>query len=192
MKQLINIKELCKRIKHDGKYGRMFWAKEERGHFIISGHYLVRFDELPRDVLVTLFGIFLRLPEMGKTLGFMRGDVISNIETVDYKKIYQPEKQRVKGEVTSLIHDAGDKRIYRVVKFPDRFSFINEDYQKLLVDGHRAAVNGDAPFSPLYFANNDLMIMPMRMTSDNQDISDLLEMLDSPDLVGKEKANGAG
>ena len=170
----INIKELCKQLRADGKHGAVLWTREESKHYLSNRHYAVRFNELPKEVLITLFSIFCKVAEVGETLFSQGGFVVEQPKPVDFSKFYCPEKANINGEKTPYIRDFGDKKFAAVIKFPNRVSFVDEKYMKLAADV-KELKGTDSAFTPLYLADDDLMVLPYRTTDNPNFIIDLIE-----------------
>ncbi len=174
MNSLINTKELCKQLRVDGKHGMVIWTREANEHFISNRHYAVRFHELPRDVMITLFSIFCRLAEVGETLHSHSGRVIDVQKPVDFSKVYCPEKASVTGSKTPYTRDMGRKLFTAVIKFSSHVSYVDEKYIKLANETETIKTT-DSPHAPLYLANDDLMVLPYRTTNPSDFIISLIE-----------------
>ena len=168
MKTKINTNELCKMVRYARSRGRLFWTREERQHFISNGHWLVRFDEVPRDVLVSLFGVFCKIPEVGQTLVTQSGQEVES-KPIDFSKIYQPDKQSVFGEVTPFLKDIGQNQLCRIIKFPEHHVIVDENYFKMAIDYSNPKTQGKGSHYPIYLAGDDLMILPLRYHDEKQD-----------------------
>jgi hypothetical protein len=171
MNSLINTKELCKQIRVSGS---VIWTMEEKQHFISNRHFLVRFDELPREVTIALFSVFCKLPEVGQTFTAFRGSVNDKAESIKYDNIYQPNKQDVEGSKTAFLRDMGRKALASVIKFPTHVSLVDERYMKLAGDSEMVKTTGKSPHAPLYLANNDLLVLPIRVQGDSDLIDGLI------------------
>ncbi|WP_274362723.1 hypothetical protein [Paenibacillus thermotolerans] len=168
MKTKINIKELCKRIRYGRTRGGMVWSREDNRHFITNRHWLVRFDELPREVKIELFSVFCKIPEVGQTLNIFAGQE-SETKPVKYDNIYQPDKQDAIGEVTPFMKEIGEKHFARVLKFPEHFAFNDEDYFKLAEGDSDIKTQGNSPLKPVYLAGGDLLVLPIRVSESGND-----------------------
>jgi hypothetical protein len=172
MNSLINTKELCKRIKSSGT---VIWIREETQHFITNRHFLIRFDELPRDVMIALFSVFCKIPEIRQTLTSHHGGEVINDKPVNVKGFYKPEEQTVEGVRTAYRRVLDEKRKLHatVIKFPDRVAYLDCDYTALVYDGGSIKSMSDHN-QPVYMANGDLIILPYRMQEDDTFINELL------------------
>jgi hypothetical protein len=173
MEKLINSKELCKQIKFYGKHGFMIWAREEKQHFITNRHFLVRYEELPREVLAALFGVFYKIPAEGETINAHFGEVAETQSPIDFTKIYLPDKQNIVGEVTPFTRENENKYRMRVLRFNKRFAYVNENYIKMAADQSNPT-SVDNPLQPVYLAGGNILILPYRYTDDTNLIDDLL------------------
>lgn len=176
MQTKINVKELCKKIQYGRTRGGMIWSREANRHFITNRHWLVRFDELPREVTIALFSVFCKIPEVGQTLNVFAGEE-TNAKPIKYDGIYQPDKQDTAGEVTPFMKDIGRKSLARVIKFPQHFALVDEEYFKLAEDDSDIRTQGSNPHSTIYLAGGDLLILPIRY-GDNGNDKTLRELLE--------------
>lgn len=175
----INTKELCKQLRFDSKNGAVIWTREADRHFISNRHYAVRFEELPKEVLIALFSIFCRLAEAGETLFSQGGRVVDQPKPANFSKIYLPDKADVVGSKTPYIRKMGKKLNAAVIKFSNRVSLVDEKYIKL-ADEADVVKSTDSVYAPMYLANDDLMVLPYR-TTENQDF--ILELIESENLT---------
>ncbi|MDG0053033.1 hypothetical protein MMB75_05020 [Paenibacillus sp. P2(2022)] len=174
MNKELNTKEICKQIKSSGNNGCIIWSRETNQHFVSNRHFLIRFDELPKDVLVSLFSIFFKLPEVGQTLQSVYGEVDEKGTPLNVASIYKPEQQSIEGEVTKYLKEFDEKLLLRVIKFPGHESYINEKYMKMTKDKN-PKVEKNIATVPVYFANGDLILLPVRDTSkEDKKIVDML------------------
>ncbi|MNW47211.1 hypothetical protein D3C74_245360 [compost metagenome] len=165
MTKLLNLKEVSKRINESGKRGVIIWTRDEGGHFISNRHFLLRLTQVPSAILIALFSIFLKVPEIGETLiinfGVIEDPNGKNIKPIDYSKIYKPEAQQLEGQVTSFLKDVDSKTQMRVISFSDQFKFVNEKYMKMADD--KTGKSDSGPFSPIYLADDSLMLLPYKV-----------------------------
>jgi hypothetical protein len=186
LKQLINTKELCKQIRYYGNRNSLIWSREESQHFITNRHFLVRFEEMPNDVLAALFGVFYKLLGIGETVQVQHGTIIDVVKPIDYSKIYQPERPDIEGEFTPFIREFGTKQFGRVIKFPSHYSLINLDYMKLSAADENPKTKDNTPLVPVYLADGNLIVLPYRTTDGNKVIDDLLG---AENQIGKDHSN---
>lgn len=155
----VNTKKLCQQIKRDAKQ-TLLWTRDEQGYHITNRHYMVTFKELPRDVLSTLLGVYLREPEMGQTLKIIYGDYQNNYTYIDHSNIPKSDTAEAEGKITAYMRKYED-RLERVVMVGDRFTLIQEDYAAL-ADGGK--VQGfHAENSPVFLANGMIVVLPIRV-----------------------------
>ncbi|MGG6309830.1 hypothetical protein [Paenibacillus macerans] len=159
----LNHKEIAKQIKASGKHGYLIWSRQKKQHFISNRHFLLNVEEVPSEILISLFAIFLKIPAVGETLvcNFGRVQDEESQKPIKFDQIYMPDKQSIKGQVTPFIKDYGDKISMRIIKFPDRFTYINEQYMKMTSD--REPISTDIAMAPVYFADNSLILLPYRI-----------------------------
>lgn len=172
----LNLKEISKQIKASGKSGSLIWSREEKQHFITNRHFLLRVEEVPSEVLIALFSIFLKVPEKGETLTCYAGKIqdTEKQKPISFEKIYIPEKQNEQGEFAPFIKDLGNKLQARVIQFPGHFAYVNEQYMKMTNDTEPVSTNG--PMTPIYFADRNLILLPYRVheTKDDATLSVLI------------------
>jgi len=176
MENKINIKELCKRIRAGSKSGAIIWSREENRHFISNRHWLVKFDELPREVTIALFSVFCKIPNVGQSFTAQAGVEHEQSSPINFNKIYEPDNQMIIGRATPFIKDLGNKLCARVVSFPDHYSIVNEDYMKLAVDSSEIRTSEKNHNMPVYLAEGDLLILPYR-EQDRGDIKTIKDLL---------------
>ncbi|BBI32344.1 hypothetical protein [Cohnella abietis] len=158
----INIKELCRQIK---KSHNFIWTLKEGVHYLTNRHWAIRYEELPREVLVQLFAIYAEIPEQGKALVYQSGTGVSHMDEVDVKKIFDnASKDQFIGEVTSFIKVSGDLRM-RVIKINGQFIYLNEEYLKILSDIESSQPYGKGQLRPLTFFDNMFLVLPYRTTT---------------------------
>lgn len=161
----MNISEICKRLKAEAK-GNLIWSRQEGKDFITNKHFLLKFDELPRQILVTLFGIYYRLPAVGETIALQCGAEI-NASKVDFSKVYSPDKQTEKGYVTNYIYEMDEKLSLRAIKVEDRHIYVNNVYVKMASSNCKVeSSKGMQP--PIYLKHElgDLIILPYRFSAE--------------------------
>lgn len=167
----MNISEICKRLQAEGK-GHLIWSREKGRDIVSNRHFLLKFDELPRQVLVTLFSIYLRVPQIGETIIMQRGEEVKS--TIDFNKVYTPDKQSEMGNITNFIYEIDRKLSLRAVKIGKHFAYVNNSYAKMAaVDCW--VLSTDGKYAPIYFRHEigDLMILPYRVGPDEGVIIEL-------------------
>jgi len=171
MKSLINTKTLCKQLKKDRS---IIWKREGSTHYITNRMYMVRFEELPADVMTTLFGRFLQIPDDGETLHSINGEVSVPKNGLNFTSVYQPGNAVIEGRVTSYIKNL-DKSQARVIKFNDRFAVVNDEYFKLSEEKNQVFITSDSLMAPMYFANKQLLILPFRIAEESDPIDEIIQ-----------------
>lgn len=171
----MNISEICKQLKIDGKI-HLIWSREDGRDFISNRHYLFRFDELPRQVLVTLFSIYYRIPHIGETIVFQCGQEVKS--KINFGKLYEPDKQCECGSITNFIYEFDKKLSLRVVKIGQSFRYINNAYIRMASSESKVVSNSEI-HSPIYLRHDlgDLMILPYRTTPEEEVILELEEII---------------
>jgi hypothetical protein len=170
----INLKELNKQIK---KSGTLIWTLEKGIHYITNRYWAVKFAELPREVLVQLFSIFIAVPEEGRSLVMTHFGDIENKPAVNIEKIIADAVQGAKtGEVTPFLKEVDSKLRMRVMKFDGFISYVNESYTKIIKNLDDSKPIGRATHMPISFNDNTLIILPFRI-SNGQDIETMNELL---------------
>jgi hypothetical protein len=129
---------------------------------------------LPKDVLVALFGVFYKLPDIGETMHSHIGHIVENAKPIDFSNIYRPEQQELVGEVSPFIREMGPKYFERVLKFQNHYVELNEEYVKMATDQSLPRKKSDSQHEPVYFAEGSLMLLPIRHVKDTKVIDDLL------------------
>lgn len=162
----VNTKALCKLIKQ-GATQMLIWSKTDEGYTVTDRHFMVRFKDVPRDVMSTLLGIFLQTPGEGQSLKIMYGKVQDDCSLVSHKTIPKYEDASVDGKVTTYSKDlAGTKA--KALQFGDSFSLVNEKY--IALSTGTDAKSFGSPYSPIYLEDGAVLVLPYRHTS-----SDLLQ-----------------
>lgn len=162
----VNIKELCKRIKKDSRR-RLIWTLEKDVHYVSNGHWAVRFDNLPRDVLISLFSVFAKIPSEGFSMVTTRWDVEER-PAVSMTKVFRDcESYKSDGTVTNIIIDYG-KEVYRVIKADEYLIKINNEYMSLAEPGSKP-VKCSGRMLPVSFGDNQLIIIPVRNENAKED-----------------------
>lgn len=159
----LNIKGLCKQIKSDKN--SMIWSLRDGCHTITNRHWLIEFDEMPREVLVTLLSVFGEAPEDGMLLqnAHYSDTPLRNVALTDER--WKPVGEGKPATYTSFIHDAGRVGYLRVFKQEDQFIFINENYLQAVGEHFgRENIKCNGYFQPVYFENINYLVLPMRMT----------------------------
>lgn len=169
----INTKELCKNIKHASK-NCLFWTLESGIHYITNRHWAVKYEELPRDVLIVLFSIFAKFPTEGTTLERASGGERER-ELVSLVKIFDGTSQNtVTGSITNIILE-WDKGEYRVIKTASEIIKLNNDYMSMVVKDDEPVKCGNK-FQPVSFSNNQFILLPIRNDNKSNDAT-VLELL---------------
>lgn len=169
----INLKELCKQIK---KSNNMIWALIDGVHYITNRHWAVKYESLPREILIELFAVFAEIPEAGAAIQMRRGWEVSRAN-VDIKKVFDDLSAVVQkqGEVTPYLK-LSDKDSMRVIKIGDEPIYVNNDYMKIIKDVVISNPTSAGKYQPIAFNENTLILLPYRMTNskDDETIAELL------------------
>lgn len=164
----INLKELCKQIKKSGK-SYLIWVLQDGMHYISNRHWAVKFNVLPREVLIALFSVFADQPKAGISfINTPMGLQISKIDDskINIKDIFEQSLQNAdEGVITNVVIDY-DNVSMRIFKTSDYITRINNDYASMteIKEGKSAGQQ-----KPISFCNNDLIILPFRATSNDED-----------------------
>lgn len=171
----INIKELCKQIK---KSHCVIWTLENGIHYITNRHWMIKFAELPREVLIQLFSIFTEIPSEGESLICQR-DSIDRKPAVRCEFIFEEAMKGPKpGEITEFVKVKDPKLQIRVLNFGTFFCYTNEDYMKILRDFEESKPFGSGVYRPISFNDNTFVILPYRVSNDKADTEMLSELLE--------------
>lgn len=171
----INTKELCKQIKSAKR--NLIWSVKNDIHYISNRHWMVRYKELPRDVLITLFGVFAEIPQNGDT--FTAGHSgIHKDGNVNCEQTYKDIEQRSlsKGFVTNFLKTKGKDLVLRVINFQTSFAMVDDSYIRLVEDFSGSEVKGGGVFHPMLCCDGDLILLPVREgnTHENQLLHELI------------------
>lgn len=169
----VNTKELCKHIKQSAnRY--LIWTVENGVHYITNRHWAVKFTELPRDVLISLFAVYARMPQEGISLvRTVYGD--EERPAVSLEKIYAKSAESLDiGTITSIIVER-DKEQYRVLKTPNAIIKLNNKYMSMIdKDINMAKCSGKN--EPVFFGDNQVILLPVRADEpkENETINELI------------------
>jgi hypothetical protein len=159
----LNIKGLCKQIKADKHC--MIWSLNKGTHTITNRHWLIKFDALPREVLVTLLSIFGEFPEDGTLLqnvGYS-DTPLRNVALTEER--WKPVAEGKPIKYTRYLYDDGDSRNLRVFKLEDQFVFVKEQYLQAVDENFgREDIKCNGVYQPVFFADLNYLVLPMRMT----------------------------
>lgn len=157
----LNIKGLIKQIRTDKS--RLIWSLYQGVHMVTNRHWMIEFEEVPREIMSVLLSIFGQFPTEGyliQTFSFgsevVKADAIKN-KGWDFNNAKQ-------ATVTKYIHDYGESRYLRVFKADDEFYFVNETYLQA-VDKNFGFENvmSKGTLQPLFFSNINYTVLPVRM-----------------------------
>ncbi|OPA77451.1 hypothetical protein BVG16_13415 [Paenibacillus selenitireducens] len=171
MKSFINTRMLCKQLKKDTS---IIWKREGSTHYITNRQYMVKNDVLPIDVMTTLFGRFLRIPEDGETLQMIHGEVKSVDKEFGFTALFRPDQAVIEGVATSYVKEL-DREQARMLKFNDQFAMVNNDYFGLSDEKRQVFATSENLLTPLYFANKQLLILPYRTTKTVDPIDEIIQ-----------------
>jgi hypothetical protein len=166
----LNIKGLIKQIKADKH--QMIWSLNNGTHTITNRHWLIKFDALPREVLVTLLSIFGEFPEDGSLLqnvGYS-DTPLRNVALTEER--WKPVGEGKPVKYTRYLHDFGSGYL-RVFKADDQFTFVKEEYLQAVDQNFgRENIKCNGTYQPIFFADLNYLVLPMRMTK----VDDLLTL----------------
>jgi hypothetical protein len=163
----VNIKELCKHIKQSSK-NSLIWTLEDGIHYITNRHWAVKFNELPREVLVTLFSAFAKTPKEGHSLVITLWGEDEERPAVSLKKIFEGvEANKAEGTITNIILDYG-KDVYRVIKTKDSIIRLNNKYMSMVEVGTQTAKCAGR-LQPVTFGENQLILLPCRSENSKEE-----------------------
>lgn len=163
----LNIKGLCSQIRDSKKI--MLWSLKDGQYAISNRHWVIRFSEIPEEVLKTLFMIFGRLPEDGTCLMFSFDTVISNPKVPDFQTIYEGAEKGTPGIKTSIIKESGDM-LLRVFKNAETLYFVSE--RNLKTVNHRdyeGEILTSGSQSPILYKGLDYIVLPVRVLPVTED-----------------------
>lgn len=169
----INTKKLCQLIKREARRS-LFWSKTEEGYTVTDRHFMVKFTEIPRDVMSTLLGIFLRTPEVGQSLQIWRGEIQDDCSLVSHKNIPKYEDANVDGKVTTYSKDLGGTKA-KILQIGDSFYLVNEKYIALSTGTNVKSFGSE--YSPIYLADGALLVLPYRYASNDWTQSELFKII---------------
>ncbi|MGG3307358.1 hypothetical protein ABER23_08015 [Paenibacillus lautus] len=162
----LNIKGLCKQIKSEKRH--IIWSLSKGTHTITNRHWLIKFDALPREVLVTLLAIFGEFPEEGMLLNNVGYSDTPLKHTALRDESWKPVGDEKPATLTSYLHDAGDSGYLRVFKSEDQFTFVREEYLQAVDQNFgRENIKFYGIFQPIFFADMNYVVLPMRMPKVN-------------------------
>lgn len=176
----INIKELCKQIK---KSRIIIWTLDKGVHYITNRCWMIKYNELPRDVLVQLFGIFLGIPEEGQSFVKNRNFENETKPALNCENIFVDAlKDSRAGKVTLFVKHVDSNINIRVVTFGDFISFFDEEYMKMIKDFEQSHPISGGSYRPTSFNDNTFVILPYRVADMASDFGFLKELLSESNL----------
>jgi len=171
----INIKELCKQIK---KSRYVIWTLDNGVHYITNRHWMIKFSELPKEILIQLFSIFAEVAEEGKSLVYQAGFDAEKKPMVDCEKIFvEANKGAEYGKITNFVKVIEPKMNLRVASFGKFMAYLDEEYMKIIYDFNAAQPFCGGSFRPVAFNGNTFVILPYRVENDRTEIELLNELL---------------
>jgi hypothetical protein len=160
----INTKELCKKIKRAG-YRSLIWQVADGAHYVSNRQWVVRFRELPREVLISLFAVFAEIPGEGQTLAITGGTLRQNAK-YDFKPIFAGISLASSAQVTPFLRIFDTKLRMRAIRLQSGTAYINEDYMTILSDFEGA--QGTGVMAPVFFCGGDVVLMPFRVSGPDE------------------------
>ncbi|SYX84643.1 hypothetical protein [Paenibacillus alvei] len=168
----INTKKLCQLLKYAASR-TLIWSKTEDGYSVTDRCFMVKFAEVPRDVMSVLLGIFLRMPEKGQSLKIMNGEMRDDYSPLNHKGLAKYEDANVEGHVTPYLKDIDCVKA-RVLQIGDRFALVNDRFMGLTTDN---VVRGfESPFTPVFLSGGAIIVLPFRYSTGDVTQSELLKI----------------
>jgi len=157
----INIKELSKQIK---KWSRRYliWTLEDGIHYVSDRHVAFRFNELPKEVLISLFSVFVRQPSEGRSLVMTPvGD--EEKTAISMKSVFRDSEQfAIDGVVTKVVVNYEDYA-HRVIQAGDYLVRVDEMYMKM-ANGEQVLCKGR--HNPVLLCDGQMLLLPIRISKD--------------------------
>ena len=160
----LNTKGLCKMIQ-ESKH-RIIWFKTEGVYYITNRSWAIKFDVIPRDVLVKLFSITAAVPEEGQSL-VMASYLDEPLVQVppNMKEIYETALRGIPAKRTDFLKSS-DKLLMRIFKTANEKIFVDEKYlQAVDMQNYDGEIIGSGRMSPIIFKNLNFLILPYRITN---------------------------
>jgi hypothetical protein len=141
----------------------MLWSFENGQYAISNRHWVIRFTEIPEEVLKTLFMIFGQLPEDGTCLKFYFDKVLSDPKVPDFQTIYKGAERGTPGIKTPIIKESGDL-LLRVFKNAETLYFVSERNLKTINhNDYEGEILTSGPQSPILYKDLDYIVLPVRV-----------------------------
>lgn len=172
----LNTKGLCKMIQ-ESKH-RIIWFKEDGVYYITNRSWAIKFDIVPRDVLIKLFSITAAVPEEGQAL-VMASYLDEPLVQVppNMKDIFDTALKGVPAQRTSFIK-SDEKLLMRIFKTDKEKMFIDEKYLQLVdFKSYEGEIIGSGRMSPIIFKEMNYLVLPYRLTNDAADHSVIEELI---------------
>jgi len=157
----LNVKGLCKQIK--ASKNNLIWSLKDGIHVITNRHWMITFEEIPKEVLVTLFSLFVKMPEEGTALQASHFNrEVSELIAVDVDKIRETAKNGTISTLTNLFSRSGDL-VTRIFKTSEGFLYVKADYMHAINEyGDVGEILSSGKHSPVLFKNINYLILPYR------------------------------
>lgn len=172
----INIKNLCKQIKKDSIKKNLIWTVENGMHYVTNRHWAVKYLVLPREVLITLFSAFAKIPQEGHTfqLSPHTSEPLERDTPISIEPIFKRCDTHQPSDCTKIITQF-DQFSYRIIKQGENLIKVSQDYMQMVdLDGGQPKCGGMV--DPISFCDNQLIILPARYddAAENKMIHELL------------------
>lgn len=155
----VNTKALCTLLK---EAETVVWSIKDGVSTISDRHVLVRFKEIPREVLSVLYSIFFRVPDDGKPLMASEGE----IKEVTIGTLPDIAEATVTGQVTKYLKECFSRvrdelLLTRVIQLGDRYVLAQEKYVQLTNDRNVVGFKEDE--SLIFLGDGEISILPVRV-----------------------------
>jgi len=155
----VNTEALCTLLK---QAETVVWIIKDGVSTISDRHVLVRFKEIPREVLSVLYSIFFRVPDEGKSLMSSEGE----IKEIEVGHLPSIEEATITGQVTKYLKECfppyeDDPLLTRVIQLGDRYVLVQEKYVQLTTDRNVVGFKEDE--SLIFLGNGEISILPVRV-----------------------------
>lgn len=169
----INWTKLNKYLKGDNTV----WGYYEGFHYISNGHFMLKVTELDKKTQAVLLNTFGNFPDDSKKFMILRGGHVTHLGE-EFKEVMD------KSEPDKVLRDTGlrtlktvNNKSYDISIFTDNeeYYYFNKDYMNI-ADMKNSILKCNGPLNPMFVIDNlitNMMILPMRITDDNNYLKDL-------------------
>lgn len=167
----LNTKGLIKQIK--ASKNSLIWSLKDGVHTITNRHWLISFNDVPKEVQVALFSIFAQFPEESTHI---RNDRFSGTtlkgDPIGFESIVRGAEKGKHAMDTRFIYDMRGMKA-RVFRQGDVFAYVDESLLHA-VDEYRGEILMSGVMTPVYFKDVNYLVLPYRMgTSPEKEIQEL-------------------